>query len=554
MDSLYQRLKELDPNTFELLCLHLLTARHPGVGIKHVGGAGGDEGLDLFVGELAAGPVVWQCKAFSQGVRAKQKEQIKESLARAMGKFAPKRWILCLSVDLDSKGHRWCQDLGRRYQNRVEIGIYQASDIVHELLHQHSIREHFFPNASLEVQQLRALIMRTGELTDAELANLSLENVQQYLQRLQDGDARFNYEISFSRDRISDNSRVEPGLVFSASDGQRTIRAFARDREALALSPPKISIAMKASAATKMEEFIRTGRGQEIDAGELISLSTDLPFLSASAPGAKHLQLKLSDSRPPPVQIPLRLTFGSGIGSIVYESLLFTVNRVGTDETEIVARPRNQPFELSVTLRLGESEFTFSEKLEGANVKAVKKFVAAVKALMTTNTVEFYSLGLERSLLKATTSDIQLPPRWTPEFEAFVDQLDALAEFFNVPLRLPTAVTPEDEQTWNLINAIKDDLPLHINEASFEVMKRADNEQQFLESLESDKLAVQLEYKDSQPSLFGVKVPLGTLRLVLSQPQIKNLVQARQDWLTAGEGDAVRIQVTAVEPVKILQS
>ncbi len=58
MNALYQRLKELDPKAFERFCCHLLKERHPGADIKHVDGAGGDEGLDVFTGDLDGNPVV----------------------------------------------------------------------------------------------------------------------------------------------------------------------------------------------------------------------------------------------------------------------------------------------------------------------------------------------------------------------------------------------------------------------------------------------------------------------------------------------------------------
>jgi hypothetical protein len=553
MDPLYQQLKELDSNTFELLCFHLLKARHPGVDIKHVEGAGGDEGLDQFVGELDIGPVVWQCKAFPQGVRAKQKEQINQSLARALGRFSPKKWILCLSVDFDARGHRWFQELARRHRNRLDIRLYQASDIVHELQRQHSIREHFFPNASLNVPQLRALVTGNGELTEAELANLSLENAQQYLHRRQDSDARFNYEITYARDRVPDQGSPVPGLVFTASNGQSTIRAFARDHEALRLSPPKVSVTMKTTAANKLQEFIRTGRGQQIEAGEILSLSTDLPFISESSVNAERLQLKLSNSLRDHIQVPLRLAFGSGVGSIVYEGLLFTVNRTGTEETEIVARPRNLPFEVSVVVSAGQGEFSFSEKLEGADVKAVKKFLAAAKALQTTGTIELYSLESEASILKATINDMQLPTHWTSGFEAFIDELAAMADFFSVPLRLPGALTHEDEQSWSFLKSIMDDVPVLLNAVSFEVVKSASNQQSFFASLDLGLANMPMECANFRPALFGVEVPLGTIRLELGKVQIENGDQAREDWLAAGEGDSVRVSVNPREPVRIVR-
>jgi hypothetical protein len=47
MDSLYQRLKEIDGGTFQRLCFQLLKERHPEQDIRHLDGSSGDEGIDV---------------------------------------------------------------------------------------------------------------------------------------------------------------------------------------------------------------------------------------------------------------------------------------------------------------------------------------------------------------------------------------------------------------------------------------------------------------------------------------------------------------------------
>jgi len=106
MDSLYQRLKELAPDIFQRFCFQLLKERHPQQELRHVEGASGDEGLDVFGGELYGKPAIWQYKAFPNGVGNLSKEQIRESLRTPLTHFSPASWILCLSVDLDTKALR----------------------------------------------------------------------------------------------------------------------------------------------------------------------------------------------------------------------------------------------------------------------------------------------------------------------------------------------------------------------------------------------------------------------------------------------------------------
>src|ERR1035441_2659297 len=109
MKALYQRLKELDAKSFERLCYQLLRERHPSANIRPVDGDSGDQGADAFLGDLEEGSTIWQFKSFPSGIKDSQKGQIRDSLKDAVKSFAPRRWILCISVDMDIHAHRWYQ-------------------------------------------------------------------------------------------------------------------------------------------------------------------------------------------------------------------------------------------------------------------------------------------------------------------------------------------------------------------------------------------------------------------------------------------------------------
>src|SRR5258708_16380559 len=97
MDSLYQRLKELDADTFQRLCFQLLKERHPEQDIRNVEGASGDKGLDVFAGELYGKPAIWQCKAFPNGVGKSQKKKIREYIRTELRLYSPSNHILYIS-------------------------------------------------------------------------------------------------------------------------------------------------------------------------------------------------------------------------------------------------------------------------------------------------------------------------------------------------------------------------------------------------------------------------------------------------------------------------
>jgi len=244
VNALYQRLKELDTDSFERLCFHLLKERHPTANVRRVEGAGGDEGVDSFLGELTSGSVVWQSKVFPNGVKNPQREQIRRSLKTAVDKIRPAIWVLCLSVDMDIRAHQWFEKLTKSYAARVAIGLCQASDIVAELMHRKALRECFFPGAALDIAEIRAMLLRTNKATDDELSKIAMEDAEQLIERLKTRDARFNYELVVSpeggilRKPASD-------VAFSISKGTLTVNAFPRDVEALRSDPPKLQVTFK---------------------------------------------------------------------------------------------------------------------------------------------------------------------------------------------------------------------------------------------------------------------------------------------------------------------
>lgn len=198
MHSLTQLLRNLSHKDFEALCFHLLKERYPNANIRRMEGSGGDKGIDLFAGRLLDRSCIWQCKHFPNGVKRPQRRQIEKSFETALRNYRPKRWILCLSVDLDPNGRDWFEKLQRKHEPEVEIDLIQGSDIDHALMYHQAIREKFFPEAQVNVRELKALLAGTEKFSNEELEKVTLANAQEYLARLQEKDPRFAYDLTFS--------------------------------------------------------------------------------------------------------------------------------------------------------------------------------------------------------------------------------------------------------------------------------------------------------------------------------------------------------------------
>jgi hypothetical protein len=160
--------------------------------IRHVEGAGGDAGLDLFVGKLNDRPAIWQCKHFPNGLGVKQRPQVKKSLRTALENFKPIQWVLVVSVDLDTKGHQWFQKLKQSYASKTGVGLFQASDIVRELTYRRNLREVFFPGAVFDSLTVNRFLRGQNAPTSAEPDRLTDEGLDSQIARLEQQDARFN--------------------------------------------------------------------------------------------------------------------------------------------------------------------------------------------------------------------------------------------------------------------------------------------------------------------------------------------------------------------------
>ena len=549
MHPLYQRLKELDSDTFEKLCFHVVKARFPGAEIRHVHGAAGDEGLDLFLGSLDAGPAIWQCKSFPNGVGKHQREEIRDSLKRAL-EHSPRRWVLCLSVDMDAGAHRWFQRLRISYASRVDIGLMQASDIVEALCYRTSIREVFFPGAVLNMAEFLQAATKTGRLSTEELAALNAGNVEQFLRRLEDADSRFAYSVTYGRNtRPAATSQPETGLVASISDETMSINVFARDVEALKLNPPKAQFTVTGSGADKLNEFIRSGRPQVIEPGELLDFTSDLALLGpleGQAQSAKLLIGPTTGGLPPRL---VRVTFGPGPGGVVYECMKLEVTRRGLEEAELESSG-TLPFRMSLIVgSSGTGSVHFERRFAGADLSTVEKFLRGIKAMFRSGEIEMYDLEQAATLLKARISGAL--PVWFSAYDSLISDAIAVADFYGVDLKMPETPTPDDLRSLTLLKGLIEGLALAVDDISFELIKRADLGAAQTETVrgEGAYLVTLPEYFTRQ-MLFGVPICTGPVAYHIPRARIENADEVCRLLQTRAIGDGIEMVLKPLCPIQ----
>jgi len=559
MDSLYQRLKELDPDTFQRFSFQLLKEQHPGLELKHVDGKSGDEGLDVFAGELYGKPAIWQCKSFPNGVGKSQKEQIRKSLRTALKHFSPCYWILCLSVDLNVQTFRWFEKLKKSYESKVKIGQMLASDFVNEILHRRSLRNHFFPNASLDVAELKRMATRTGEMTLDELEKVTGANLEDIIERWKDRDARFNYQIVFDGDLGPPplpHGPVPAGLVMSMWKDGKTINVFARDVASLRANPPQFTTTIKGTGLKKLDEFVRTGATREFEIDEIGPISSDWPVMSDIANVTSAFKLRVG---PSPLltnrKRNVRLEFVStgGTETIRYELMELRPVRAGTDELEFSLSGNNVPFSISVVLSilLGTSGFTFHLDAAQRNPKIIKKALDALNLLRPSGQVRLFDLETEKYFLDSISS---VPDETLQDARrrALINDVAAIADRFGVDLNLPDKITEGDFETIFLLKQYMENGTIKLDDITFVVTKSEENRDLLPQQFALGRFFFRFTNMRHEPLpvLFGTPVDTGPV-VVETEAEIKDLSITLRAFTEAAIGSGVRMSVRPLAPVRV---
>jgi hypothetical protein len=552
MHPLYQRLKELDWDTFQRLSFQLIAERFPGAAIKHVEGAGGDRGLDLFLGQLRSRPAIWQCKHFPNGLGPRQRPQVLKSLRDAVRNFKPATWILVTSADLDAKGHAWFQKLQRNYAPNAQVGLFQGSDIVRELIYRTRLREAFLPGAVVDGVMVRRALAELGESSPAELDIRTQEKLDEMIARLEEADARFNYRVTYGRDlgrSIAEENPKHPLLVASMIDGEKRVDVFARDVQALSVDPPSFGFAVRGAGRAKVEDFIRTGRKQELGREEVEILKSTFDFLLPKGEVQGWGLVLMPSPGSPDRRLRLKLVFANAESRVVYDFVEFKVLRVGSAEAEVES-VSNLPFALSLTLPLAapfESSFIVRERLRGCDVKDAAKFLSAMSLLREKGQLQLFDLEHGKELGVLNIGKTTLPARHDSMRSTF-GIASEVAVKFGVTLRVPDKITERDLASLATLKSVADGTPLGAHTFSATMLKDSSRAELVVGSMRHEmEVAIAWPRLEPVPQVFGTNIETGPVTMFARQAKVKAVSRFLQRYSRAVDGEAVPISFTAKE-------
>jgi hypothetical protein len=547
--ALYQRLRELDWDTFQRLAFQLIAEKHPGLKIQHVDGSGGDRGIDLFAGQLNEHPTIWQCKRFSNGLRPRQRQQVTESLRTALAYFRPRQWILVICTDLDTAGNQWFQKLQHSYRDKCSLGIFQGSDIVRELIHRRNIRDTFFPGAVLDTVTVRRAL---ATLPEQDLSNLDTDikvRMDELIARLEDEDARFTYQILYGANtgpEVVEGRTRHPLLVASIIGDDKRVNVFARDLESLKIDPPKVTFSVSESGMEKLQEHLRTGRPQQLDHGEIIEPRSTFDFLLPQKSMAGWSLVMRPPAHLAAQRRAVRLTFSQGDQMIRYDYVQFRIVRRGTEELEIESLSQ-LPFVLSLVLSASKEktpEWGWRFRFSGTSVRAAGQAISAFSLLRSCGSLELYSLDVNHPIATLHFGETRVPP--PSKFESALAAAAVVCERYGVDLSVPEMISGRDIDAINLLLAIDDGLPMGPRTLNAKVVKTIEHEQNIRNRLGQHLVLVaRAEQFEPKPVLFGMPINTGPVTLHASDARLVDHKAFLRNYNKARCGAGVPIRFRA---------
>jgi TIR domain len=236
---------------------------------------------------------------------------------------------------------------------------------------------------------------------------------------------------------------VKDALASIFHPGMR-IDLFPKNKDEYAKHPLHFKLSLLNAGAKKFMKALETGRAQKLTAGEFgdFQMSLELfPSFKGLATDPTLIFKPLAGGA-----TPVRVTLGEGSTSVVYDLMTHRMVRSGTQEAHSILEGNNVPFVMHFRMRRKpkfDAKVTIEPNLKGQSVGSVKKFVQAKRALWNSGAMEIFGLEFGKPM---RAGKLSLAPATESEswFGRLVDDVAAIADFFEIEIKWPTKITEED--------------------------------------------------------------------------------------------------------------
>lgn len=549
----------LSPERFEDLVFHTLRRKYPGAEIFKVDGAGGDEGIDTFSGQLSQGPAIWQAKAFSR-LAATQRKQIKASFERALG-HRPCCWTLCIPVDLRTNEHQWFQDIiVGASASTLTCKLMQGSDFIAALNADTQLRDSFFPNDLLS----NALSLRDSALSisSASLATkqqFSVATAESFLENYRQLDPRFDALAMIGGSARAFTSVKVPNSVFQMQDQGLRIDFVPREPTEYALDPLRISFALSQNVSDRLSEALDYGVSISLPRGSMHELTSSSALVDYffKRMDLAETELELSPILPDIPPISLTVFAGRESNVITLKDLLFRTKRVGRKEVEI-CYDGPEPIRICIIIPAVTdmpASLNFSVEAAGALITSYARALNFFEVLESSRSLSVFASETQ-SLLLSGAGSFSGGLNVSTSDRALISDLALIAHTFNVAIRVPESIRKGD------LKKIETMLLIITGEAfgeggtiSSELIKNSSLQVQRSFFSDDGPTAFRLHEttKFRHIELFGETVDCGEVILEIGALQVDDREAVCAAYDAAEEGVPVSWRATCLSPMRFLR-
>ncbi len=560
MNRLLQRIKELDSDSFEELCFQILKSRFPTTNMHRVEGKGGDDGVDCFCGVLSQATTIWQCKSFPDGVKKAQRQQIKNSLNRAIDKVAPSVWVLCISINLDPRNIRWWENLSSTFNSKVELKLLDASNIASSLIIYKSIKDQFFPDLTLDTSLLRALATGTTNKSPDEIEKISIEYSSQVQEIYSQTDPRFTYEIQQHAAHPSSHeySTERPNLFASFSNGERTINIFPHDIEALKQDPPKMQLKFNKLATEKLITYLKTGTPTEFLRSDVDISTSGSPLFSKDNFWPVDGTIKIVQPKKLFPNLYFKVTFTSGteLEPITYSLIEFSILRCGFQEIEMESSTK-LPFKIRIVLALNQGRispegdlFELTHNLPGHSAKDIQKYLKVLEHLQNQGIFELHDLKTDSMFVKSKASSVHLP-EWIPELRKIINDIVQVIDFHHTELYWPNHITQKDLNTLEHLKKTIDGYVYPKTDGTLTQIKTSHYTESEIETHLANPFFRGETNDETNTIFFGKTLPPLKKELIFEKSFIENLEEYKEFLKNAPLGESFTVRISTPDGILI---
>jgi len=494
-------LADLDHQTFEDLCNDLL--RREIGGVTSIEGAGGDQGVDGFKGEIDDEVVIYQHKFYPDRLTSSRKSKIKNSFDTALEDHPQiEKWMLLIATEFTHKEQEWFEQEIKQTAD-IDVGYWNKKEIEDRLSTYSNLIQRYFPHSMLAMgrKQQEAVNYLSG--TPLERTWL----MQQRLNEIREENPHLGIDYDFSSANNTHNVNIEPE------------------------SP--ISINTKFKAEEEKLKRVQSGDEVRFTDDEIVNIEFDPESLIGEEIEPTEVVLKPWHSEWEQ-EVQIEVPNGS-----FRKELTFIIEDVS--ENSIIFAAKDPIFNLSIEYGMKNegTNFNIDPDIEDKSVYRISEFLDFVEQLEAQNRLLVRELDNGNPILIGDLESTEMS-EGMDYFKQLIDDLDVIESHTGVSFTMSADFDDEDDLdiviARDLLTKGESICPFTITAGIME-----GKEEDVLKVHEDEDFSkVTVEWKEYEMNILGQEISLGPVRFNYPNPELVNADEIRRK---IGQSDPVDLEL-----------